>query len=59
MSHAGTTPSIFGYYVTDKKYSQADYPELFNVIGFTYKQQGLLSDAGVAKFAYLICVVEL
>ena len=26
-------------------------PELFNVIGFTYKQQGLLSDAGVAKFA--------
>ena len=37
MSYAGTTASTFGCYVTDKKL-QADYPELFEVIGFTYKQ---------------------
>ena len=51
MPYAGTTAPNFWLLCFGQEILQADYPELFNVIGFTYKQQGLLSDAGVAKFA--------
>ena len=51
MPYAGTTAPNFWLLCYGQEILQADYPELFNVIGFTYKQQGLLSDAGVAKFA--------
>ena len=51
MPYAGTTAPTFWLLCYGQEILQADYPELFDVIGFTYKQQGLLSDAGVAKFA--------
>ena len=51
MPYAGTTAPNFWLLCYGQEILQADYPELFSVIGFTYKQQGLLSDAGVAKFA--------
>ena len=51
MPYAGTTAPSFWLLCYGQEILQADYPELFDVIGFTYKQQGLLSDAGVARFA--------
>ena len=51
MPYAGTTAPSFWLLCYGQEVLQADYPELFDVIGFTYKQSGLLSDLGVAKFA--------
>ena len=51
MPYAGTTAPTFWLLCYGQEILQADYPELFDVIGFTYKQTGLLSDNGVAKFA--------
>ncbi len=51
MPYAGTTAPSFWLLCYGQEILQADYPELFDVIGFTYKQSGLLSDLGVAKFA--------
>ena len=51
MPYAGTTAPTFWLLCFGQEILQADYPELFDVIGFTYKQTGLLSDGGVAKFA--------
>ena len=51
MPYAGTTAPTFWLLCYGQEILQADYPELFEIIGFTYKQTGLLSDNGVAKFA--------
>ena len=51
MPYAGTTAPDFWLLCYGQEVLQADYPELYDVIGFTYKQAGLLSDLGVAKFA--------
>ena len=51
MPYAGTTAPNFWLLCYGQEILQADYPELFEVIGFTYKQSGLLSDNGVARFA--------
>ena len=51
MPYAGTTAPNFWLLCYGQEVLQADYPELFSVIGFTYKQSGLLSDNGVARFA--------
>ena len=51
MPYAGTTAPSFWLLCYGQEVLQADYPELFGVIGFTYKQSGLLSDLGVARFA--------
>ena len=51
MPYAGTTAPTFWLLCYGQEILQADYPELFEIIGFTYKQTGLLSDLGVAKFA--------
>ena len=51
MPYAGTTAPTFWLLCYGQEILQADYPELFDVIGFTYKQTGLLSGNGVAKFA--------
>ena len=50
MPYAGTTAPTFWLLCYGQEVLQADYPELFDVIGFTYKQTGSLSDNGVAKF---------
>ena len=51
MPYAGTIAPTFWLLCYGQEILQADYPELFDVIGFTYKQSGLLSDNGVARFA--------
>jgi len=51
MPYAGTTAPTFWLLCYGQEVLQADYPELYDVIGFTYKQSGLLSDNGVARFA--------
>lgn len=51
MPYAGTTAPSLWLLCYGQEVLQADYPELFGVIGFTYKQSGLLSDLGVARFA--------
>ena len=51
MPYAGTTAPNFWLLCYGQEILQADYPELFEVIGFTYKQSDLLSDNGVARFA--------
>ncbi len=51
MPYAGIAAPSFWLLCFGQEVLQADYPELFEVIGFTYKQKGLLTDNGVAKFA--------
>jgi len=51
MPYAGTTAPNYWLLCYGQEVLQADYPELFEVIGFTYKQKGLLTDNGVARFA--------
>jgi|TARA_B100001094_G_scaffold92071_1_gene88012 microcystin-dependent protein len=51
MPYAGTTAPLFWLLCHGQEVLQADYQALFEIIGFTYKQSGLLSDLGVAKFA--------
>ena len=50
LPYAGTTAPINWLICDGSEILQIDYPELFTVIGFTYKEKNSLSDAGVAKF---------
>jgi len=51
MPYAGTTAPDNWLLCDGSEVLQADYQKLFQVIGYIYKEQGDLSDGGVAKFA--------
>lgn len=51
MPYAGTTAPTNWLLCDGSEVLQVDYAKLFAVIGFIYKEQGDLSDGGIAKFA--------
>jgi microcystin-dependent protein len=51
MPYAGSTAPLHWLLCDGSEVLQIDYPDLYAVIGFTYKAKADLSDLGVAKFA--------